>query len=127
MRVVVLRVMRTIQLFRLLLLSVTVASGCAGGDDDRPSTWREVCEMNAAVDCAFEARKDECAGRTADAACEPNFVTQCCATAGNCDAAPSFSPATFGEFADCRAAVVMLSCSAVDSGTRPDACEGVVK
>ena len=115
------------RILQALVLSWLVA-GCAAADD-RPSSWREVCEQNAAVDCALEARQASCAGRTAEAAatCEASFVMQCCAMAGDCEASPSFQAATFGEFEQCRAAIAGLACSAVDSGTRPEACEGVVK
>jgi hypothetical protein len=111
----------------LVLIFVVATAGCPEkGEDDRPATWREVCEQNAIVDCAFEARQDVCAGRPAEssAVCETAFTRQCCSTT-DCAAEPTFTAATFGEFEACRDAVVGLACSALD--TKPSACEGVIK
>jgi hypothetical protein len=115
------------------LIAAAAITGCAANTrDDRPETWRQVCQENGAITCAMDARRDTCAGRATEdpAACESAFVAECCGLLGDpaaCDQPPTFTPATYSDFDACHDAVVELSCSAVEDSARPADCDGVIK
>jgi hypothetical protein len=112
-----------------LLATLISVSGCAD-DAARPTTRREVCEQNASIACDYDGRRDVCAGRAVqpEAACADDFVADCCAVAGDCEAPfTEGKAATFDDFDACDAAVLEMSCDAVDGNTMPKQCDGVVK